>query len=52
MHRFGHKLGMISKSQLTIKVQNLEVTLLLIIFICDVFHLLLQEQDYQKGAGV
>ena len=35
-----------------IKVQNLEATLLAIIFICDVFHLLLQEQDHQEGAGV
>ena len=52
MHRFGHKLGIISKSQLTIKAQNLEATLPAIIFICDLFHLWLQEQDYQEGAGV
>ena len=42
----------ISKSQLTIKAQNLEATLPAIIFICDVFHLSLQEQDHKKGAGV
>ena len=52
MHRFGHKLGIISKSQLTIKAQNLEATLPAIIFIRDVFHLSLQEQDHQEGAGV
>ena len=42
----------ISKSQLTIKAQNLEATLPAIIFIRDVFHLSLQEQDHQEGAGV
>ena len=52
MHRFGHKLGIKSKSQLTIKAQNLEATLPAIIFIRAVFHLLLREQDHQEGAGV
>ena len=42
----------ISKSQLTIKVQNLKATLPAIIFIRNVFHLSLQEQHHQEGAGV
>ena len=33
-------------------MQSLEATLPAIIFICDVFHLSLQEQDYQKRAGI
>ena len=35
-----------------VKVQNLEATLSAIIFICDVFHLTLQEQDHLEGAGL
>ena len=33
-------------------MQNLEATLLAIIFIRDIFHLSLQEQDHKEGAGV
>ena len=35
-----------------LKAQNLEATLPAIIFIRDVFHLSLQEQDHQEGAGI
>ena len=52
MHRFDHKLEIISKSQLTIKAQNLKATLPAIIFIRNVFHLSLQEWDHQEEAGV
>ena len=49
-HRFGHKLGIKSKCQQTIKAQSLETTLPAIIFICDVFHMSLLEQDtIRKG---
>ena len=37
VHRFGHKLGIISKSQLTIKVQNLNATLPTIIINCYIY---------------
>ena len=52
MHRFDHKLGIISKPQLTIKAQNLEATLPAIIFIRDVFHLSLQEQNTTRKGRV
>ena len=52
MHRFSHNLGIISKSQLMIKVQNLETKFLAKLFICNVFHMLLQEQDHKEKADV
>ena len=49
VHRFGHQ----PKGSIVLLIQTIEeVTLLAIIFICDVFHLSLQEQDYKDGAGV
>ena len=44
-HRFGHKLGIKSKSQHTIKARSLKATLRAIILICDVFRMLLPVQD-------
>ena len=52
MHRFDHKLGIISKSQLTIKAQNLEATLPAIILIRDVFYVSLTKQDTTKKGRV
>ena len=52
MHRFDHKLGIISKSQLTIKAQNLEATLPAIILIRDVFYVSLTEQDTTRKRRV
>ena len=52
MHRFDHKLGIISKSQLTIKAQNLEATLPAIILIRDVFYVSLTEQDTTRKGRV
>ena len=50
MHRFGHKLGIKSKSQLTIKARSLEAILpTIILFVMSVS---LLEQDHQEGAGV
>ena len=51
-HRFGHKLGMKSKSQHIIKSQNLEATLPAIILICDIFHVSVLEQVTTKKGRV
>ena len=51
-HRLGYKLGIKSKCQHTIKAQSLETTLPTIIFICDVFHMSLLEQDTTKKGWV
>ena len=45
VHRFGHKLGIKSKSQLT-------ATHSAIISICDVFYVLLLKQDQQEEAVI
>ena len=49
VHGFGHQ----PKGSIVPLVQTIEeATLPAIIFIRDVFHLSLQEQDHQEGAGV
>ena len=48
VHRFGYKLGITLKSQLTMKAQSLEATLPAIIFICGVYMSLLKQNITRK----
>ena len=53
VHGFGHKLGIISKPQHTIKARSLEATLPAIILIRDVFsRVTAGAGHHQEGAGV